>query len=270
MPFVASLAVVLSIFCSIVVYGAGVALSNFKNAIQGFSVLGASVAFLCQQILYMALIEGAPDLDCYMTNASSYACLVVLRASILAGLYARTGAATRNSRLLLAATMVAVLMVVAAIIITITYAYTSPYGQGGCFQTLDQRLTTASNTLLVVGYSILTCVMAVPIFKAFSRSPGSEKAMSRVQSQARYMLRLLKLIPLSFCIIDITLLFTSPPASRPFAFFTSLVLSDFCQIWLLLFPLVVMASDNVSTDGDESRESSGMTSKKSVMASQHR
>ncbi|EGF78729.1 hypothetical protein BATDEDRAFT_26646 [Batrachochytrium dendrobatidis JAM81] len=60
MSYVATLATESCIFSSIVIYGAGVALSNVKSVAGGVTVIVSTVSFLITQILILAVSERLP------------------------------------------------------------------------------------------------------------------------------------------------------------------------------------------------------------------
>nr|KAJ3420106.1 hypothetical protein HK105_006085 [Polyrhizophydium stewartii] len=215
--------------------------------LQGATVVGASAAFLVQRILFMCIIENVPKLDCYMLNGVGYICLLVLRLSVVTGVYSRTLDATKSSLILRVLAILGLMMALASVVILMYYAWTSPYIPGLCLQALDERITTSTNILLVWGLSILAVVAVVPIIKAMANlNRGVEE--SDAQRRARYVADGSKFFPLVFCVSLIAMSLSSPSASTNiFGFLSTLVFSDFCQVWLLLFPMVAVAQGSASS-----------------------
>ncbi|KAH6565795.1 hypothetical protein BASA60_009803 [Batrachochytrium salamandrivorans] len=89
MSFTASLASLTSTFSSIVVFGTGVALINSKSGAQAAIISIAALSFLIQRTVFMTLLEVIPKLDCTIANTLTYSMLVIMRFSILGGLFMR-------------------------------------------------------------------------------------------------------------------------------------------------------------------------------------
>ncbi|KAL2919964.1 hypothetical protein HK105_200030 [Polyrhizophydium stewartii] len=263
--YTASLSTVTSVFSAIVVFGAGTALTNAKNPHQALAVAVASAAFLVQRMLFMVLAETIPNLDCFLVNDISYAALVVLRLAIMGGLYLRAAGSNRiyKSAVLTAVTIIGLIIGFVSVGALIYLAIFSPYAPGTCFQNLSRFLTLTSNLSFLISLTLLTIVVSIPIFKALSNAATTGSGgMSRVHNQARVLSRFILVIPVVLICALTVMAFLSADNANMFIFMSSLIFSDFCQIWLLLFPMIVMAGDNGDSFGAGSG-SNGPTSVRS-------
>ncbi|KAL2919966.1 hypothetical protein HK105_200032 [Polyrhizophydium stewartii] len=246
--YTASLANVSAIFTSVVVFGAGIALTNAKNAHQALAVAIASVTFLLQRIMFMVLAESIPGLDCFLANDISYAALVTFRIAVLIGLYLRAAGSNRiyKSIILEICTYSGLLIGFVAVGSLIYIGVFSPYaGPDQCFQLINKTVTLISNACFFIALLLLTIVVSIPIFKALSRANSTGSGgMSRVHNQARVLSKFILLIPAILLVCMTSVFFISADNSNLFLFLTSLIFSDFCHFWLLLFPMIVMAGDN--------------------------
>ncbi|KAJ8323936.1 hypothetical protein QVD99_008286 [Batrachochytrium dendrobatidis] len=261
--FTSSLSTLSSIFSAVVIYGAGTALANTKNFYQGIAVGIASSAFLAQRIAFMTLVENIPNIDCDAANGTSYGFLVVMRFAILWGLYMRATGANRSIKspvLTILTCSAALLGALSSCVVTIQ-GLMSPDVPNSCSHQLNKLMTFLNNLVFVISLSILTIVVSIPIFKALAgigRTPQhlGQLPISRVHQQARVLSRFLRLIPIALCVLLGSISILSSFIEHRFLFYASLVFSDFCSIWLLLFPLVIMAGDN----GDANNSNSGSAS----------
>ncbi|KAH6565794.1 hypothetical protein BASA60_009802 [Batrachochytrium salamandrivorans] len=247
-----SLSTVASVFSSIVVYGAGTALTNSKTLQQGLAVAIAATAFLAQRIVFMTLVENVPGLHCDAANGASYGFLVIMRFAILWGLYMRAAGASRiyKSRTMKAFTVFATILGVTSATIVTFQGLLSEDIPGTCSHYLNKYLTALNNLAYVLSLSILTVVVSVPIFGALTghstlaSHPLQQPSLTRVHNQARVLKRFLRLVPIVLCMLLTILSLLSSQLGNRFMFLGVLIFSDFCSIWLLLFPLVIMAGDN--------------------------
>ncbi|KAH6565793.1 hypothetical protein BASA82_001005 [Batrachochytrium salamandrivorans] len=258
--FLASLSTVSSVFSAIVVYGAGVALGSTKNQFQGIATAVATTGYLAQRITFMILAEDIPDINCATANAASYSFLCIMRLAILAGLTlrARGSISMQFSVVLTSANFVAVVLGIASVGILIYQACVSPYVPGTCIQGLDRTVTFVGNIMFVIALTILTIVLSVPIFKTLAVANTTGPTTSRIHNQIRILSRFLRLFPLGLCVLITVMMVWSSHISNVFVFLVSLIFADSCQIWLLLFPMVVIAGDNGETSQGNSNSQSGL------------
>ncbi|KAL2919965.1 hypothetical protein HK105_200031 [Polyrhizophydium stewartii] len=253
--YTSSLATISSIVSSIVVYGAGISLTNAKTRSQALSATVAGVSFLAQRIIFLALVENVAGVDCIVINGVSYSLLVAMRLAVLFGLLLRAQAANRalDSMLMRVVTYASVALGLASIGATVLEAVRAKYPAGSCFQDPNQNFVLFSNLSSVMSVSILTVVIAVPVFRALAGAGGA-RPHTRVEAQAHVLSKVMRLTPLLLCAAMIGLTVSSSSISNSFLFRTVLVLTDFSHVWLLLFPMVVMAGDNGSSFGSGSGE----------------
>ncbi|KAK5667590.1 hypothetical protein BDV3_002407 [Batrachochytrium dendrobatidis] len=251
MAFIASFAAVSAIFSSIVIYGAGVGLSNAKTLTQGLIIVIATGAFLTQRALIVMRVEGVPTINCFSAHDGSFACLSILRLTVLFALYIRVKGVIKDRIYFHIATYLSVMSGVASVVLLNYQGLATPYLPGKCVQNFSSVFTAIINALLVGPYCILNLIMALPIIYTLNHAPRDSVSTSRIVNQTRLLVKFLQLIPLLLCMSLVLIIVAAPPSSNLFGFLVSLLFTEFCQIWLLLFPLVVLAADNLATTSDE-------------------
>ncbi|KAH6579369.1 hypothetical protein BASA50_003350 [Batrachochytrium salamandrivorans] len=257
MSFTASLASLTSTFSSIVVFGTGVALINSKSGAQAAIISIAALSFLIQRTVFMTLLEVIPKLDCTIANTLTYSMLVIMRFSILGGLFMRARGANRvnQSKLLHLAIALAVFLGVGSTGLLFYQGFWSPFIPDTCRHRLDPTITIVNNVSFVLSLSILTAVVSIPISHALSSSQQAIDSISRVHQQARVLSKFILIVPATLCVLLLAISLASSYINNRFLFFASLAFSDFCQMLLLLFPVIIMSGDNYnSTGGERSQE----------------
>ncbi|KAH9257125.1 hypothetical protein BASA81_004675 [Batrachochytrium salamandrivorans] len=260
MSFTASLASLTSTFSSIVVFGTGVALINSKSGAQAAIISIAALSFLIQRTVFMTLLEVIPKLDCTIANTLTYSMLVIMRFSILGGLFMRARGANRvyQSKLLHTATALAVFLGVGSTGLLFYQGFWSPSIPDTCRHHLDPTLTTINNVSFVLSLSILTAVVSIPISHALSSSQQAIDSISRVHQQARILSKFILIVPATLCVLLLAISLASSYINNRFLFFASLAFSDFCQMLLLLFPVIIMSGDNYNSTGGGRSQGTGV------------
>ncbi|EGF78728.1 hypothetical protein BATDEDRAFT_26643 [Batrachochytrium dendrobatidis JAM81] len=248
MPFIATLACLSSIFSSIVVYSSGVALSNAKSYSQGIPIAIASSTFLIQRVLFVAIIEHVPYFQCEFLNGLSYTCLCLMRLCILHGMYGRTFSARKLYMAIRISTGLAIVVGISSLGLLINDWVYARYTDESCTHIVSFIDATVGNVFFVLALTVLSVVLIVPINSTAIRLGSTESlSLNPSQVQAKLLQTFLKYVPIGLCATLIALALLSIFKDDMFAFLLSLIFSDFCQILLLLFPSVVLASDNSLT-----------------------
>ncbi|KAK5664739.1 hypothetical protein QVD99_008287 [Batrachochytrium dendrobatidis] len=252
MSYVATLATESCIFSSIVIYGAGVALSNVKSVAGGVTVIVSTVSFLITQILILAVSERLPYVYCHTANDVIYTFSILFRLSILYELHRRAEVVSRQNVWFKAVTYLSTVLGVISIILFIYQFASSPYIPNTCTPNLNKTMVHIGYSLLATSFLFLNIIMIIPTIRVFCPSAVSSSNSLHVQTQTKILINFLNLAPSLTCLLLVFLSLFPPDPSNWFGLFSVLALSDFCQIWLLLFPNVVRISNitsisNVST-----------------------
>ncbi|KAI8928535.1 hypothetical protein BC831DRAFT_448311 [Entophlyctis helioformis] len=251
--YYATLATVSSIASSLAIYLSGSALTNASTVAQAGCVCFACAAFLFQRVLFMAIVENVPEIDCIVANALSYGIgILSMRACVLLGLFLRArgvGMTESKSKMTLVHYLawLGLAAGVASMGILLFQSITSEISFN-CFQNLDQKLTASTNLLFAFGLSILTLAMSIPIMRMMRQmSDMGTTKWSPTYQRARKLSYAVKLVPLAVSIALIGLTISS--IKNQFVFLCALIVSDLCAILLLVIPMLAVATTPAEQPG---------------------